>query len=152
MPMLAYFEEPSGSTDRRRSARRSLRLDIGHAAARGSQVSIHDLSLSGALLETSIALTVGDAFEVELPHTGSVEAVVVWNSGEFYGCQFKQPISPAALSAALLQSTPGMPNEVPAAPADPIAELRDLNEEIERLGHKLEEAIERLSRKKNGAG
>jgi hypothetical protein len=30
--------------------------------------------------------------------------------------------------------------------------LRDLNEEIERLGHNLEEAIERLSRRKNGAG
>ena len=73
-------------------------------------------------------------------------------SGEFYGCQFRQPISPAALSAALLRSTPGEPSEVPATPADPIAELRDLNEDIERLAHKLEEAIERLSSKKNGSG
>ena len=152
MPMLAYFEEPSGSTDRRRSARRSLRIDVRGSAGAAAQVTILDLSLSGALLETSIALTVGDVFEVELPHTGSVEAVVVWNSGEFYGCQFKQPISPAALSAALLQSTPGAPTAVPAPSADPIAELRDLNEEIARLAQKLEEAIERLSRKTNGRG
>lgn len=152
MSMLAHFEELSGSTDRRRSARRSLRLDVGGAPTSGAQVTIHDLSLSGALLETSIPLSVDETFEVEMPHTGSVEAVVVWNSGEFYGCQFRQPISPAALSAALLRSTPGEPSEVPATPADPIAELRDLNEDIERLAHKLEEAIERLSSKKNGSG
>ena len=51
-------------------------------------------------------MLVGAIFEVDLPQAGKVEATVVWNSGEFYGCQFELPISPAALSAAQLQSEP----------------------------------------------
>jgi hypothetical protein len=34
--------------------------------------------------------------------------------------------------------------------ADPVTELKQLNEQVERLAHKVEEAIERLSRKTNG--
>jgi hypothetical protein len=150
MSMLAYFQEPSGTPERRRSERRSLRLDLAGASASGAQVTIHDLSLTGALLETSIGLGIGETFLVDVPEAGSVEAVVVWNGGEFYGCQFKSPISPAALSAALLISPPRAPAAVPAPPMDPVAELRDLNEQVERLAHKVEEAIEKLSRKKNG--
>ena len=97
MPMLAHFADGSEAVERRRSARRSLQLDIAGAPESASaQVTIHDLSLSGALLETSIALGIGERFSVELPHAGGVEAVVVWNSGEFYGCQFTAPIPPAA--------------------------------------------------------
>ena len=48
----------------------------------------------------------GDDLEVELPEVGFTPAVVVWNSGPFYGCQFRQRISQAAISAALLRSRP----------------------------------------------
>src|SRR4051794_13317591 len=107
MAMLAHFEEPAeASGDRRGSARRALQLEVesqGHGKAR---VTIHDLSLTGVLIETSTPLTAGEAFEVDLLQAGKVEASVVWSSGEFYGCQFTAPISTAALGAALLRSPP----------------------------------------------
>ena len=151
MPMFAHFEEQSQTAERRKSQRRALQLDLAGAPTSGAQVTIHDLSLSGALLETSIALDVGEILSIVLPHAGGVEAVVVWNSGEFYGCQFRTPIPPAALSAALLLSPPRIPADVSALPQDPITELRQLNEQVERLAHQVEEAIEKLSRKSNGA-
>jgi hypothetical protein len=142
MPMLAYFEEREPEGDRRRSVRRALRLGT---AAGGEPITIHDLSLTGALLETSIPMLVGAEFEVELPHAGSVKAAIVWNSGEYYGCQFNLPISPAALSAALLQSAPR--DESAAEHHDPVEELRELNTEVERLALRMESALERLTRK-----
>jgi len=141
--MLAYFEDFEPKDDRRRYVRRALRLGSG---ANGELVTIHDLSLTGALLETSVPMLVGAIFQVELPHAGSVEATVVWNSGEFYGCQFELPISPATLSSALLQSEPQLSDE-PGTRNDPVAELRELNADIERLSLKMESALKRLTRK-----
>ncbi|MFL6731340.1 MAG: PilZ domain-containing protein [Sphingomicrobium sp.] len=143
MAMLAYFEDFEPKDDRRRYVRRALRLGSG---ANGELVTIHDLSLTGALLETSVPMLVGAIFQVELPHAGSVEATVVWNSGEFYGCQFELPISPATLSSALLQSEPQLSDE-PGTRNDPVAELRELNADIERLSLKMESALKRLTRK-----
>ena len=139
MPMLAHFEELPPRDDRRRSARRALKLGVSTA---GESVTIHDLSLTGALLETSVAMLVGAEFEIDLPLAGKIEATVVWNGGEYYGCQFNLPISPAALSAASLQSEPTAPTLT-----DPLTELRDLNAEVERLAYKMENALERLTRK-----
>ena len=140
MPMLAHFEE--SSEDRRRAMRRSLKLGID---GRGDKVTIHDLSVTGALLETTTPMLVGAAFELELPQAGSVEAVIVWNSGEYYGCQFTQPISPAALSAALLQATPETQQAWKSPVMDPITELKLLNDEVERLAIRMESALKRLT-------
>lgn len=142
MPMVAYFEELSPAADRRRTIRRALHLGA-QAGDNAEDVTIHDLSLTGALIETSVPMLVGASFEVDLPNSGTTEANVVWNSGEYYGCQFTLPISPATLSAALLQA-----EALPAdAPADPFSELRQLNSEVERLAWKMDNALRRLSRK-----
>jgi hypothetical protein len=143
MPMLAHFEEEP-LQDRRRTARRSLHLGIGGSG--GEPVTIHDLSLTGALLETSIPMLVGAMFEVELPQAGKIEAAIVWNSGEYYGCQFEFPIAPSVLSAALLQATPRMPQDAASSP-DPLMELQELNAEVEQLAWKMDKALKRLSRK-----
>jgi hypothetical protein len=140
MPLVAHFEELAPNGDRRRSPRRALKLGVGSS---GESVTIHDLSLTGALLETSIPMLVGAVFELELPQAGKIEAEVVWSSGEYYGCQFSLPISPAALSAALLQSPPSEES----AGDDPIAELRELNAEIERLSLKMDRALRHLTKK-----
>ena len=142
MPMLAYFEEREPAGDRRRAVRRALCLG---SATGGTTVTVHDLSLTGALLETSVPMLVGAEFEVELPHAGKVKASIVWNSGEYYGCQFNLPISPAALSAALLQSAPE--EEKASERNDPVDELKELNAEVERLALRMESALERLTRK-----
>lgn len=139
MAMLAYFEDLSPRSDRRRSVRRSLKIGVGS----GEQaVTVHDLSLTGALLETSVPMLVGQAFEFELPQAGKVDATIVWNSGEFYGCQFELPIAPSALSAALLKSPPPVPTGNP----DPVQELRELSNEVERLSRMIDGAMKRLAR------
>jgi hypothetical protein len=141
MPMLAHFEELAAG-ERRRSARRALKLGVGTG---DEAVTILDLSLTGVLLETSVPMLVGATFEIELPQAGPVEATVVWNSGEYYGCQFELPIRPVTLSAALLQSQPdpgpGLGNN------DPLAELKELNAEVERLAWKMDTALRRLTKK-----
>jgi PilZ domain-containing protein len=142
MPMLAHFEDLAPKSDRRRYIRRALKLGTD---AGGDGVTVHDLSLTGALLETSVPMLVGAIFDVELPEIGKVEATVVWNSGEFYGCQFDLPISPAALSAAQLRSQPQF--EVARGSADPVAELQELNAEVERLALMMESALKRLTRR-----
>jgi hypothetical protein len=139
MPMLAHFEELAAE-ERRRSARRALKLGVGTG---GQPVTILDLSLTGVLLETSVPMLVGATFEIELPQAGPVEATVVWNSGEYYGCQFELPIRPVVLSAALLQ---GQPDPVPGN-ADPLAELKELNAEVERLAWQMDTALRRLTKK-----
>lgn len=139
MPMLAHFEDLSPRSDRRRAVRRALKLGVG-ASEEG--VTVHDLSLTGALLETSVPMLVGQTFEVELPQAGKVDATIVWNSGEFYGCQFDLPIAPSALSAALLRSPPAAKLDGP----DPVAELRELSTEVERLSFMMERALKRLTR------
>lgn len=141
MPMLAHFEELEPRNDRRRSVRRALKLGVGGTE---QAVTVLDLSLTGALLETSVPMLVGQTFEVELPHAGKMDATIIWNSGEYYGCQFDLPISPSVLSAALLKATPERPSngDVP----DPLAELRELSNEVERLALKMERAMKRLAR------
>jgi len=144
MPMLAHFQELEPNVDRRRSPRRALRLGIGPTDFdSGDPVTILDLSLTGALLETSLPMLVGATFEVELPNAGKIEAAIAWNSGEYYGCQFNLPITPATLSAALLQSEP---SDVPAT-TDPLAELRELSAEVERLAWRMDTALRRLTKK-----
>lgn len=141
MPMLAHFEELAPRDDRRRTARRALKLGIG-----GSEqaVTVHDLSLTGALLETSVPMLVGQTFEVDLPQAGKMDATIIWNSGEYYGCQFDLPISPSVLSAALLKAAPERPTN--GDKPDPLAELRELSTEVERLAVKMERAMKKLAR------
>ena len=142
MPMLAHFEELPDRSERRRSLRRALKLGVGDGP---DDVTIRDLSLTGALLETSVPMLVGAAFEFELPQAGKIDATVVWNSGEFYGCQFELPIPPSVLSAAQLQSEPGTKGDGLAP--DPLEELRELSSEVESLALKMESALKRLTRR-----
>jgi len=143
MPMVAYFEELTPAADRRRSVRRALHLGA-QAGDAGEAATILDLSLTGVLIETSVPMLVGSTFEVDLPNSGPTEASIVWNSGEYYGCQFALPISPAVLGAALLQADSHPPAN---AANDPIAELKLLNSEVERLAWQMENALKKLTDK-----
>jgi hypothetical protein len=156
MAMQGHFAEPAQIGDERRaSLRRALRLDIqGAGAAHGAaRVTIHDLSLTGVLIETSTPLSSGETFEVELPQAGKVEASVVWAGGEFYGCEFKEPISTAALSAAFLRNPPRDAPLVSGTVADDLAsELRSINEQVERIGREVERVVDRLAGKTDEQG
>ena len=103
------------AANRRGWTRRSLSLG-SKLQATGEEVVIHDVSASGLLIETATGLAVFDELEVELPEVGFTPAVVVWNSGRFYGCQFRNRISQAAISASLLRSPPA-PSAAPVLPS-----------------------------------
>jgi hypothetical protein len=102
MQALARLERVQGAS-RRGASRLKLSLSSSLAGS-GEEVVIHDLSPGGILVETSATLRKGARLEVDLPELGATQAKVVWNSGDYFGCQFDRPIPKAALSAALLRN------------------------------------------------
>jgi transcriptional regulator with XRE-family HTH domain len=71
-----------------------------------ANVRIHNISTTGLLLETDQPLSVGEVLAIDLPQRGPVDATVMWNSEQLYGCAFKDGLTDAALAAAQLQSHP----------------------------------------------
>lgn len=143
MSILAQFEQHPEPADRRRSPRRSLKLEVAGTppAAPEMRVIIHDLSLTGLLIETSASLTVGERLQVQIPEAGTVEAEVVWNSGRLFGCAFRKPISRASLSAALLRS-PALNFEHSKPVLDALAEMRALQSTVGQLTATVDSLLE----------
>jgi transcriptional regulator with XRE-family HTH domain len=101
-----------GSTPDHRAERRQLRLEVtGELNGSRANVTVHNISESGLLVETDQALGVGEWFNLTLPEAGTVEAEVVWVSGQLHGCRFAAPVSRGALSASQLRGV-----VAPAAP------------------------------------
>ena len=152
MRLTAHFSEQDLVRDQRRSTRRALRLDVPGEAPKegGVAVTIHDVSLTGVLLQTAAKLQPGDSFQLELPEAGNVETMVVWDSGDFYGCQFRQPISPAQLSAALLKGD-AKPTEVSRAAEEVnvVAELQAITAKVQRITARVERTLRHLAEDKN---
>jgi hypothetical protein len=73
-------------------------------AGSGAEVMIHDLSVTGLLIETSQDLIGGEVLQVEIPGHGPTLAKVIWQSDNFFGCAFENGIPASAVSAALLRS------------------------------------------------
>lgn len=148
MRLQAHFEsQDQERREQRASVRRALRLDLaGHVPVEGEvAVTIRDLSLTGLLIETAAPLDCGDSFHIELPEGGLVEARIVWTGGHLFGCQFDRPISPAALSAAILKGE-ARPSE-PAGqrdPADVLAALREITAHVQAITAKVERSLSRL--------
>lgn len=96
--------EPSSKTSARAN-RRKLKLQVRGNRTAGSDlpVLVHNISATGLLIECDAVLSIKDRIDIDLPHAGTVSAIVVWASGRMFGCQFDLPISLAALSAAQLQ-------------------------------------------------
>lgn len=106
MAILAELHPQRRTSERRVALRRTLQLTVRGETPAGdsAQVLIHDISVTGLLLETSADLLIGETIEVDVPEGGPTSAIVMWNSGRFFGCQFHGRISPAAVSAAVLRS------------------------------------------------
>ena len=96
--------------DARKGPRRTLYLGAtGRTGDGDTPVTVHNISATGLLLESRAPLTVGETIEVDLPENDAARAKVVWASEPMFGCQFETPLTPAALSAAQLRSTPSVP-------------------------------------------
>jgi hypothetical protein len=120
MTIAARLEITELRADRRGARRR--RLALGTSLQSGDQVTIHDISATGMLIETAADLAAFDRIEVQLPEVGATSALVIWNSGRFFGCEFDEPVSRGTLSAALLRSpterSHPQPTKMPQAGAD----------------------------------
>jgi transcriptional regulator with XRE-family HTH domain len=124
MAIKAHLDQPVSDSDSQRAApRRALRLETSgaRAGAEGPEgeanVTIHNISAAGLLLETELALAEGERLTLDLPEAGAVTAEVVWRSEHLYGCAFDAAIGPAALAAAQLQGfAPGVPSRPLTAP------------------------------------
>ncbi|WP_428630718.1 helix-turn-helix domain-containing protein [Sphingopyxis sp.] len=124
MAIPAFIEKAAPSDGKARSARRKLRLKLQGTNASGGDfnVSVHNISATGLLLEGEAALALGDAIDIVLPHAGATRAKVIWASDALYGCQFDTPISSATLSAAQLRALVGENRDEVVAPSEPAIE------------------------------
>ena len=147
MSLLAQLEPSDSTANRRSAARRTLRLQaVGTTTSQSAaQVTIHDLSLTGLLIETSADLAAGERIDVEVPEAGMAEAKVVWSSGRFFGCKFKRPIPPAALSSAILRSPADSAGESSNEVANALLELQTLRTQVRRMTEHLGQVIDQLA-------
>lgn len=145
MTIPAHFETSPASANRPRAARRRLLLETEGETTTGrkAQVTIHNVSATGLLIETTVPLADGERIDIILPEAGSTTASVVWASGGFYGCRFATSLKPGVLSALQLRGDPPVPDATPAmtpapTPAQtpspaPLAQLETLPIRIARL-------------------
>jgi transcriptional regulator with XRE-family HTH domain len=138
MPIRAHLVPRSGDGSQRAVTRRALHLETsGFVPSQGSEgaeanVTIHNISAAGLLIETRLEMAEGQPLSIDLPEAGVVSAAVVWRSERLYGCAFDEPIGSAALAAAQLQGfAPGMPTR-PHTPAG-----LDISTPAEALGARI---------------
>lgn len=114
--LKAHWEITRSHQDGRGARRRKLSLESQGTTSSGiaTDVLIHNLSTTGLLMETSVNLSIGEVLSVELPHAGATLAVVMWNSGDLFGCEFVAPVPNAAISASLLRNPIEAPSAAPA--------------------------------------
>ena len=73
-----------------------------------------------------------------------------WTSGRFYGCKFRETISTAAVSAALLRSPTSRQGQSNAEVVEKaLIELEALSFAIKRVTKAVDQAIDRLHKKQD---
>lgn len=104
-PIQAHLPPSPEAAEGRRHSRRSLYLETSGSLPGGASanVTVHNISAAGLLLQTGLPLNVGEVLSIDLPELGPVGAEIVWQSGELYGCAFEQALGEAALAAAQLR-------------------------------------------------
>lgn len=133
MAIAARLEQSSETQGTQREPRRTLRLEAKGTLPSGgaAEVMVHNISATGLLLESRVALAEGERIEIDLPHAGATWAEVVWTSGTYFGCRFDMPISGATLNAAQLRSAVDSMEQAP--PLRQISADESLGRRISRL-------------------
>lgn len=108
MAIKAHLDQPASGESVRSTPRRALRLEASGILPDGREanVTIHNISAAGLLIETALELARGETLTLDLPQAGRVEAAVVWRSEALHGCAFATPLGAGALAAAQLQGLP----------------------------------------------
>jgi transcriptional regulator with XRE-family HTH domain len=140
MAIKAHLDHAVPADGQRAAPRRALRLETsGFAPDAGpdgdeGNVTIHNISAAGLLIETALDLATGEQLALDLPEAGPVTAAVVWRSEQLYGCAFDQELSPAALAAAQLQGfAPGVPERLSSLPQRMVGTGEALGPRLNRL-------------------
>ena len=136
MAIKAHLETVAAGDGQRAATRRELRLEASGLAPDGEEanVTIHNISAAGLLIETALDLAAGEQLALDLPEAGVVTAAVVWRSNNLYGCAFEQALSPAALAAVQLQGfAPGMAAPLRSALSPAINPGEGLGARLNRL-------------------
>ncbi len=122
--LKAHWEITRSLQDGRGARRRKLSLESQGTTSSGiaADVVIHNISTTGLLIETSVNLSIGEVLAVEVPHAGATLAVIMWNSGNLFGCEFVAPVPNAAISASLLRNPIEQPSIAPAIETQPLPE------------------------------
>src|SRR3546814_13830660 len=104
MAIPAHLESSPPSESRRGPPRRRIRLP-SHAkdADIDANVMIHNISATGLLVETDLALGIGDSIEIGLPPAGATALEVTWASVRDHSCPFGRRVTPAEPRAAAPQ-------------------------------------------------
>lgn len=107
-PSPAQIANPA-QIEGRRQVRRALRLETSGVLPDGveANVTIHNISAAGLLLQTDLILGVGEVLAIDLPNVGPVGAEIVWQSDDLFGCAFQQALGEADLAAAQLRGDAG---------------------------------------------
>lgn len=80
-----------------------VRLELHRAAiASDAKLLVHNISVTGLVLEGHVQLSLNDDFEVVFPHGEAAAATVTWISQRLRGCMFRTPVPDATLGAAML--------------------------------------------------
>ena len=108
--LIAKFAKARPRSEQRNAIRRKLSLTLQTFRSRSpGSVIVLDLSRAGMMIHSLTELAVDDIFQFDLPEADATEAIVVWKRQTLYGCEFRSPISQAAVSAAMLRASPARP-------------------------------------------
>ncbi len=117
MVLKAHLDPIDPTDSKRRQPRRALQLETSGVLPGGleANVTVHNISAAGLLLETEMPLSEGEKFAIELPEIGRVDAEIVWVSGDLYGCAFAIALGQSALAATQLRAA-ASPTQAPRPP------------------------------------
>ncbi|BDI59546.1 helix-turn-helix domain-containing protein [Qipengyuania nanhaisediminis] len=145
-PALRAHLDPPSQIEGRNQPRRALRLETRGSLTSGedANVTVHNISAAGLLIETQASLETGERLAIDMPEFGPVGAEIVWQSGQLYGCAFEQALGEAALAAAELR---GDPRDTPIADHGPARFERERGDDA-AAGDLLGVTINRLRRER----
>lgn len=122
MALKAHFDDTTDHDGQRREQRRALQLETSGTLPGGMEanVTVHNISAAGLLLETDVPLQVGERFAIDLLDAGEVEAEIVWVSDQLYGCAFEQALGQGALAATQLRAEAPRLRAAPRESSEPL--------------------------------
>lgn len=105
MAVPALLEDAVAVAGRDRAPRRRITLETSGILPSGrvTEVTVHNISEGGMLIECDAAFDADETLSIDLTDSDTTAARVVWTSGRLYGLEFDRPLSRGMLSAAELR-------------------------------------------------